>query len=76
MDYLFKGNMRWQEKTKRQRKSPSLSLTKMAPQKLTNCCAITELVVIVSLLRRTYETLHATSLQRESRALYLVLFAW
>jgi len=29
----------------------------MASQKLTNCCV----AVIVSLLRRTYETLHATS---------------
>jgi hypothetical protein len=47
----------------------------MAAQKLTNCCAITETVVIVSLLRRTYATLHATSLQGQSRALHLALFA-
>jgi hypothetical protein len=47
----------------------------MASQKLTNCGAITEPGVIFSLLRRTYETLHATSLQRQLRALHLALFA-
>jgi len=43
----------------------------MASQKLTNC----GVAVVISLLRRTYETLHATSLQRQSRALHLALFA-
>jgi hypothetical protein len=43
----------------------------MASQKLTNC----GVTVIVSLLRRTYKTLHATSLQGKSRALHLALFA-
>jgi hypothetical protein len=47
----------------------------MASQKFANSCAITETVVIISLLRRMYETLHATSLQRPSRALHLALFA-
>jgi len=39
--------------------------------KLTNCCV----AVIVSLLRRTYESLHAKSLQELSRTLHLALFA-
>jgi hypothetical protein len=47
----------------------------MAVQKLTNCGAIMKMVAIASLLRRTYETLHATSLQRQSRALHLAFFA-
>jgi len=47
----------------------------MASKKLTDYGHNAKTVVIVSLLRHMYETLHVTSLQRLSRALHLALFA-